>query len=102
MRLTDPAESLMPSSADRTMLNSLLGEGEMCIDLEAPGRSQTRESSFPGVWWVRHQGPDGKLVADHIEVSCIHEMAPAHASDVVKGQVLMAERIEQMSRGSEK
>ncbi len=90
------------STTDRTMLNSVLGEGEMCIDLEALGRSQIRESSFPGVWWVRHEGPDGKLLADHIEVTYIPEIVPAHASDVLKGQVRLAERIEQMSHGSER
>lgn len=90
------------STADRSMLNSELGEGEMRIDLEALGRSQIRESTFPGVWWVRHEGPDGMLLADHIEVTYIPEIVPAHASDVVTGQARLAERIEQMSRGSEK
>ena len=84
------------------MLDSMLGEGEMRMDLETLGRSRIRESSFPGIWWVRHEDPDGKLLADHIEVAHIPDIVPAHASDVAMGRARLAERIKQISRGSER
>lgn len=94
--------SLPLSHADRRMLDSVLGEGEIRMDLETLGHSRIRESSFPGVWWVRHEDHDGKLLADQIEVAHVPEIVPAHASDVAMGQARLAEKIEQLKRGSER
>ena len=94
--------SLPLSAADRNMLDSVLGEGEIRMDLETLGRSRISESSFPGIWWVRHEDPDGKLLVDRIEVAHIPDIVPAHASDVAMGQSRLAEKIKQISRGSER
>jgi len=90
------------SSADRSMLDEALGEGEIRMDLETLGRSRIRETSFPGIWWVRHEDPDGKVLADRIEVTHVPEIVPAHPSDVASGQARLTHTIQQISRGSER
>jgi len=79
--------STMPmSAADRRALEQALGTGELTMELAALGRSQIRETSFPGVWWVRHQDPQGRTLAEHVEVAIVPEIAQAHASDIERGR----------------
>jgi hydrogenase-1 operon protein HyaF len=90
------------SKADRRLLDRMLGEGEMRMDLETLGHSRIRESAFPGIWWVRHEDPDGNVLADRIEVAHIPEIVPASACDVASGQARLAETIQQLTSGSER
>lgn len=94
--------TLPMSNADRSLLESTLGEGELRMELDVLGRTRIRESSFPGIWWVRHEDPGGKVLAEHIEVAHIPEIVPAHASDLETGKARLSERIKQISPGSER
>lgn len=94
--------SAMPLSlADRRALEKTLGEGELRMDLQALGHSQIRESSLPGIWWVRHEGLDGRLLAEHIEVAAVPAIVAAHASDLAAGRARLAALIEQVSCGGD-
>lgn len=94
--------TLPMSKADRDLLENVLGEGELSIDLDVLGHSRIRESSYPGIWWVRHENPDGKVLTDHIEVARIPEIVPAHPADLATGKARLSERIKQISPGSER
>lgn len=77
--------SLPLSPADRGVLESTLGRGELEIVLEAGGQSRLTETGLPGVWWVRHQDEAGATAAEFIEVAWVPEIVPAHPDDVRDG-----------------
>ena len=87
--------------ADRGLLDRLLGEGEIRMDLETLGHSRIRETSFPGIWWVRHEDADGNIQSERIEVAHVPGIVPADVGDVASGQARLAETIQQLTRGSE-
>lgn len=94
--------TLPMGEADRGLLESVLGEGELHMDLDALGHTRIRESSIPGIWWVRHESPDGKVLADHIEVAHVPDIVPAHDFDVLAGMARLSKRIQQLTPGSER
>ncbi len=79
----------------------MLGEGEMRMELETLGHSRIRESAFPGIWWVRHEDHDGKVLSERIEVAHVPDIVPASGCDVASGQVRLAETIEQLTSGDD-
>ena len=94
--------SAMPlPMCDRQALEAALGEGELRMDLQALGHSRIRESSLPGIWWLRHEGPDGRLLAEHIEVATVPSIVAAHAEDLAPARTRLATLVEQASRGSD-
>jgi hydrogenase-1 operon protein HyaF len=79
-------------SADETrLLGEVLGEGEVSATAALPGPvvAQIRESVLAGVWRVRFEGPDGRHVAEYVEVAAIpaavRQAAALAAPSVVPG-----------------
>jgi HupH hydrogenase expression protein, C-terminal conserved region len=92
--------STMPmSAADRRALEQALGTGELTMELAALGRSQIRETSISGVWWVRHEDPQGRTLAEQVEVAFVPEIAQAHASDIERGRARLGLLIGRQSSG---
>ena len=52
--------SLPLSDADRAQLEELLGRGEVQAKLDLAGASEVWETTYPGVWWIRHKGAGGQ------------------------------------------
>ena len=68
---SSPVDLSPLSEADRTLINQVLGEGEVSARVaQAGGELLVQESVFAGVWRVLHR-VDGRTVADHIEVGRI-------------------------------
>lgn len=74
--------SLPINDADKQELEQLLGRGEVEVTLNTVGQSQLFETSFSGIWWVRHYSADEILISEFIEVSWIPEIIKSHPSDV--------------------
>lgn len=66
-------------------LKHRLGQGEVTVLLDAAGRSEIRETSFPGVWWTQHADEAGHVVATVIEVAVVPEIVRAAAEDIKRG-----------------
>jgi len=66
-------------------LDECLGRGEITVALDAAGRSDIRETGFPGVWWTRHEDEAGRLVAILIEVCFVPDILRAGIEDVARG-----------------
>jgi len=66
-------------------LEERLGRGEVTVQLEAAGRSDIHETSFPGVWWARHASESGRLIALLIEVAIVPRILQATIEDVANG-----------------
>jgi hydrogenase-1 operon protein HyaF len=92
--------SLPLTAADRDQLQALLGQGEVRAELDLAGLSEVWETAFPGAWWIRHLGADGRVAAEVIAICPVPEILAAHPADVRAGARRLSRKLEQHS-GSE-
>lgn len=85
--------SLPFSTEDYSQLETFLGRGEVCITLDADGRSELRETVFPGIWWVRHHNGDDELTAEFLEISQIPAIAVTETIEISDGLDRLRERL---------
>ncbi len=83
--------SLPLTEADRDQLETLLGHGEVSIELELAGRSEIWETAYPGAWWIRHRGAADRVASEEIAICPIPEILSAHPADIAAG----AQRLQQ-------
>ncbi|MBD3728204.1 MAG: hydrogenase expression/formation protein [Sphingomonadales bacterium] len=74
--------SIPMSDADRAELEESLGRGEVSATLDAMGRSDIWETAHAGVWWVRHFGTEGQVMAERIEIARVPDILRADPADV--------------------
>jgi hydrogenase-1 operon protein HyaF len=65
-------------------LEQHLGQGEITVQLDAAGRSEIRETGFPGVWWTRHADEAGRVIALLIEVAFVPAILQADIDDITR------------------
>ncbi len=70
------------SEGDRRYLDDHLGRGETNIDIRALLDTHIEETRYPGVWRVRHHGPDGEVQCERIEITDVPEIVRASTSDI--------------------
>ncbi len=85
--------SLPLSMDDHAQLETFLGRGEVCITLDADGRSELRETTFPGIWWVRHRDRDDQLAAEFLEIAQIPAIAVTESIEISDGLDRLRERL---------
>ncbi len=83
--------SLPMSDWDRQELAVSLGEGEIKAFANVGGISTLSETQFAGVWWVRHEGADGRVAAEQLVVARAPEFLLAHPSDISAAQRRLSE-----------
>lgn len=74
--------SLPMTDADREQLEELLGHGEVNVTMDLAGASETWETSYAGVWWIRHRGARDMIASDVIAVTRIPEILITHPADI--------------------
>jgi len=74
-----------------TNLEQRLGKGDVSAVLNAAGKSEFHETSFPGVWWSSHADETGRIVALLIEVTLIPQILLADIEDMQSGQQRLSE-----------
>jgi len=74
--------SLPLSDADRAQLETLLGRGEVQLELELAGTSEVWETAYSGAWWIRHRGAGDKIASEEIAVCRIPELLISHPADI--------------------
>ncbi|NWG73259.1 MAG: hydrogenase expression/formation protein, partial [Rubrivivax sp.] len=74
--------SLPLDDAQRQMLRARLGHGEVRAVVDVAGPTTVDETAFAGLWWVRHEGADGGVLAEQIVVARVPELLFAHPADV--------------------
>jgi hydrogenase-1 operon protein HyaF len=82
--------SLPMSGWDRQQLAGTLGEGEVKALVNACGASTVSETQFPGVWWVRHEGADGRVAAEQVVVARVPEFLLAHPADIAAARTRLS------------
>ena len=74
--------SLPLSDVDRQQLEEVLGHGEVTLELELAGKTEIWETTFPGVWWIRHRGAADKIATEEIAVCRVPEILMTHPVDI--------------------
>jgi hydrogenase-1 operon protein HyaF len=98
--------SLPMTPADRHELEESLGRGDVEAMLDVAGKSEVRETQYPGVWWVRHFGAGDAVASERIEITSVPEILITHAADIVAGskrlhEALSADSAELVQHASE-
>ncbi len=91
--------SLPISDEDKQELEQMLGKGEVEVTLNTVGQSLIFETSYSGIWWVRHYAADELLISEFIEVSWIPEIIKSHPSDAALSADRMKKIINQDEGG---
>lgn len=71
--------------AEREILSTLLGRGEVSATVEALGLTEIHETAIPCVWWVRHRNADEEIVGELIEITDIPEVMLGDRKAVAHG-----------------
>jgi len=74
--------SLPLTDADREQLEQIFGRGEVRAELDLAGTTEVWETSYNGVWWVRHKGAGDKIATEEIAVTPVPEILKAHPVDI--------------------
>lgn len=62
-----------------------LGEGEVRAEIQALGKSEIRETGFPGVWVVTHYDEQGDIKARFIEITRMPQILESQGPDIGEG-----------------
>jgi hydrogenase-1 operon protein HyaF len=74
---------LAPGEAESIV--AALGEGEVRAELQSLGKSEIRETSYPGVWIVSHYDETGDLKARFIEITRMPAILESQSDDIAEG-----------------
>jgi hydrogenase-1 operon protein HyaF len=74
-------------------LEEYLGTGELKAELNALGRSQIRETIYPGVWWLEHRNTEGDVVGRYIEITRTPEILMSQEADITAGRARLGDRL---------
>jgi hydrogenase-1 operon protein HyaF len=77
--------SLPLAPGEQERLDSLLGKGEVRVEIDALGPTVVQETLFPGVWLITHCNAEGATVARFIEVTRIPELLLSQQEDIDDG-----------------
>lgn len=72
---------LAPGELDKIL--AFLGDGELRAEFDSLGRSELRESAYPGVWIVTHFDELGEVKALFIEVTYAPQILRSQPEDVL-------------------
>ncbi|MES9969934.1 MAG: hydrogenase expression/formation protein [Candidatus Thiodiazotropha sp.] len=67
---------------DEAALLSILGCGEVSIELQSLGKSRICETYYPGVWLVDHYNASGERIALSIEINRVPEIVRSQPEDI--------------------
>jgi len=77
--------SMPLAPGEETRIETLLGEGEIRVELNALGRSDIIETRFPGVWLITHRNTEDVILGKHIQMSFIPDILKAQQRDIEAG-----------------
>ena len=89
------------TEADRARLESRLGHGEVRAEVVVAGRSEVWETSYAGVWWVRHRGADDRVAAEEIVVTRVPDILATHEDDVRAASMRLANDLANPERAAQ-
>jgi hydrogenase-1 operon protein HyaF len=86
--------SLPFAPGELEQLEEYLGTGELTAELNALGRSQIRETIYPGVWWLEHRNREGDIVGRYIEITRAPQILLSQDADIGAGRARLGDKLE--------
>jgi len=86
--------ALPMAPGEEQRLLDLLGQGEVRAELQALGRSEFRETRFPGVWLVTHYNTSDELMGRFVEIARVPELLVAPPEDIEEGRAALLALLE--------
>lgn len=87
--------SLPLTPADRAELEEALGRGEVSVRFEVGGPSELWETSYPGVWWLRHLSAGDMVAAETIEITPLPDILASHPDDIAAAAARLMQDLEE-------
>lgn len=78
---------------DESILDGVLGTGEVHAVLSVMGESHVREMSVPGVWRIDHLDHGGEMQSRFIEITFVPEILQTQHEDARRGLEDLSERL---------
>lgn len=85
---------LAPGELER--LTDILGRGEISAQLNALGKSEIYETSFPGIWLITHYNTNEEIMGKFIEITRMPEILEAQADDMKDALAALQVKLEEL------
>lgn len=85
--------SMPLAPGEETRLETLLGRGEVTVELNALGRSDILETQYPGVWLITHRNTDDSVLGKYIEIALIPDILQAQLGDIQAGYETLSTKL---------
>jgi hydrogenase-1 operon protein HyaF len=70
------------TDTDRQQLEDILGKGEVRAELDLAGATEVWETTYAGVWWIRHKGAGDRIACEEIAITAVPEILKTHPVDI--------------------
>ncbi|MET0068107.1 MAG: hydrogenase expression/formation protein [Candidatus Thiodiazotropha sp.] len=87
----DPIDLEGLDEANRSLVDQVLGEGEVSIVLDGSQCSRIQESVLAGVWRLQQRDEAGQLIADRVEIGAIPREVVSGAFEGARDEALLCE-----------
>ena len=87
--------SIPMAPGEEAQIEDCLGRGEVVAVLNALGRSEVRETVYPGVWLIVHQNTADEIIGKFIEITDIPSILKSQLSDVRAGVARLTALLEE-------
>jgi hydrogenase-1 operon protein HyaF len=74
--------SIPLAEGEEDRILGFLGTGEVVAQIEALGRSEIRETNYPGIWIVTHFDDMGDVKARFIEITYVPQILCSQPADI--------------------
>jgi len=89
-------EAIPMAPGDEVALESFLGRGEVNASLNSLGKSEIRETRFPGVWLITHFNENDERIGRFIEITTMPEILKSQQQDIGAALIELDEQILEM------
>ena len=83
------------AAGEQERLIDFLGKGEISVQMDALGKSEIIETSFPGIWLIVHYNASQEIMGKFIEITRIPAILEAQARDMEDALASLQAKLEE-------
>lgn len=83
------------AAGEQERLLDFLGEGEISVQMDALGKSEIIETSFPGIWLTVHYNSSQEVMGKFIEITRIPAILEAQTKDMEEALASLQLKLEE-------
>lgn len=85
---------MAPGEQER--LIEILGRGEISVQMNALGKSEIYETSFPGIWLIAHYNTNEEIMGKFIEITRMPAILEAQTDDMEDALAALRVKLEEL------